>query len=155
MTTAWILDLGHGRLAAVGEREQFHVVYDARPIAVPFTPAHCRHALLWADQPLPVVDLGVRVDGRPSRVDSGYLGVYGYRDRGDSTVRFGALWLSTPPRRATVAESFVISDPVVRTGLHELSLAWFALQESAVAVVDLAAVFAPLPGNQSNHDRAA
>lgn len=145
MTTAWILDLGHGRVAAVGEREQFHVVYDAQVIAVPFTPAHCRHAMLWANQPIPVVDLGVWVDGAPSRVDSGYLGVYGYREGGDAAVRFGALWLSAPPRRATVADSCVISEPQPRTGLHQLCLAWFALQEATVAVIDLTAAFAPLP----------
>jgi hypothetical protein len=142
VTTAWILDLGNGRLAAVGEGEQFHVVYDAQVIAVPFTPAHCRQALLWANQPIPVIDLGIWIDGVTSRVDSGYLGVYGYREGGDAAVRFGALWLSTPPRRATIAESFVISEPAVRTRLHQLSLAWFALQDSAVAVVDLTAMFA-------------
>jgi hypothetical protein len=101
-SVAWVLDLGHGRLAAVGEREQFHLMYGVRPFEVPLTPPHCRSALMWAGEPVPVVDLGVWLDGVPSRVASGFLGMYGYQDGHPGpdgpAVRFGALWLSAPPR---------------------------------------------------------
>jgi len=144
MSKAWILDLGHGRRAAVGEREQFHLMYDAVPVSVALAPVYCRHILIWDNKPMPAIDLGVWMDGRPAQTDASYLGVYGYRERteADAPVHFGALWLSTPPRRVEVEESAAIPAPTGAGTLHTLALAWFAHEGNPVAIVDLARVFA-------------
>ena len=64
--TAWLLDLGDGLHAAVGEREMIHVLPDPPPLfEIPRSPAYCRKLLIWQDELLPLMNLAGRVAARP------------------------------------------------------------------------------------------
>jgi hypothetical protein len=143
MSAAWLLDLGRERRVAVGTREQLHLLYDAQAPEIPHTPPHCRHVLIWAGRAVPVIDLGVWMDGVPSRSTSGYVGIYGFRARSGDAVQYGALWLGAPPRQAVVQDAAACDLPPTLTRLAPWALSCFVHDGAPVAIIDLSALFGP------------
>ncbi|HEU0199437.1 MAG TPA: hypothetical protein VFR86_03290, partial [Burkholderiaceae bacterium] len=125
----------------VGTREQLHLLYDAQPLEIPHTPRHCRHVLSWGGRAVPVIDLGVWVDDAPSRSASGYIGIYGFRERGGDSVQYGALWLGAPPRQAVVQDSAACDLPPALTRLAPWALSCFVHAGAPIVIIDLSALF--------------
>lgn len=142
MIGAWLLDLGHGRLAAVGEREQIHLQHEPVLHRVPATLPHAKEVAVWDGRCLPVVDIGMRVDGRASRGAGVLVGVYAYRAAGESAAAFGALWLAGPPRRVLLADPVAAALPQPRAGWRDVAISCFEHDGVAIPVLDLTKVFA-------------
>ncbi len=142
MIAAWLLDLGHGRLAAVGEREQVHLQHEPVLHRVPATLPHAKEIVLWDNRCLPVIDIGVRVDGRASRGAGALVGVYAYQAAGETKVQFGALSLANPPRRVVLNDPVAAALPQPRAGWRDVAISCFEHEGVAIPVLDLTKVFA-------------
>jgi hypothetical protein len=104
---AWLLDLGDCR-AAVGVREQVHLVHEPATAELAGAPAHCRHVIFWNGRCVPVMDLDRWL--HPTRATDPAtgprcLGIYAYQPDVDAAVEFGALWLAGPPQRIDVDDA--------------------------------------------------
>lgn len=138
---AWLLELGEGRVAAVGPLEMAHLLSDApAAVAVPHAPAYADRVFLWEGEMVPVLDLCARMSGRPAR-ETPYLGVVRYREAAGESLCLGALALDAPPRRVAVSDDMAcdLPDPAWRP----FAISCFSHDEQAVPVLDLARVFAP------------
>jgi hypothetical protein len=139
--SAWLLTLGEHR-AAVGVREQVHLMLDPEAAELASTPAHCRHVIFWNDRCVPVMDLDRRLD--PGGATSGagshrHLGVYAYQSGAGMPVEFGALWLARPPQRIEVDDAAASALPDARWG--SIATACFKDAAGAVPILDLSRIF--------------
>ena len=142
---AWLLDLGEGLLAAIGELELVHLLPDAPALLdVPQSPAYCRKVLVWQQEILPLLNLAARLLGRPVIGGSGLVAVTAYQEHPGADPRYGALMLSAPPVRVRVADSQACGLPETQSGWRCLALACFEHAGcGSVPVLDLAKVFSP------------
>jgi chemotaxis signal transduction protein len=143
---AWLLALGDfGDVrAAVGVREQVHLMLEPEAAEVAGTPAHCRHVIFWNGRCVPVIDLSRWLDAttttaRPNR--QRHLGVYAYQPEANGAVEFGALWLARPPQRIEVDDAAATPLPVDSARWADVAAACFADATGAVPVLDLSRVF--------------
>jgi chemotaxis signal transduction protein len=140
---AWLLTLGTHR-AAVGVREQVHLMLEPGAAELAGTPAHCRHVIFWNGRCVPVMDLSRWLD--PSAESAGldqnrHLGVYAYQQGADAPVEFGALWLARPPQRIDVDDAAAAPLPEDCAGWARVAVACFADAAGAVPILDLPRIF--------------
>lgn len=148
--TAWLLPLPGGWHVAVGEAELTHILPDPpRLFPVPGAPQHCRLALLWEAEPLPLMELHRRLGGRT--VDTGgdeagdgpgVVAVVAFREHDRAPVSHGALRLAGIPVRAAVTDADAC--PVPPGLLADGTLTASCFEHPAhgpVPVLDLEAVF--------------
>ncbi|MFZ2652929.1 MAG: hypothetical protein WA210_22745 [Burkholderiaceae bacterium] len=147
MTAAWVLDFGSGLRAAVGEQHQVHLAYQPQDVfELPLTPRHARHAILWNDMCVPVLDLGAWLTQGSASTEQHTLGVYWVPGRPGDSMRFGALWLAKPPQRRLVDDSMAADLPAMPQRWAQISCSCFTDAAGAVPVLDLALVFAEPSG---------
>ena len=113
--TAWVLNLGDGLWAAVGEFELAHVIpYSPVLFEIPWCPLYCRQALIWEDEVLPVIDLGERLLGEVTRRGEAragvgaeietLVGVVAYSTRPGDAPKHGGLLMREVPSRVRVSD---------------------------------------------------
>jgi hypothetical protein len=143
VSSAWILDFGAERRAAVAQRQQVHLVHEPRTQALPFAPAAAQQLLMWNGHCVPVVDFG-RWQHEAPTPQPGLLGVYAYHDAALGSHQFGALWLASPPVRVEVDDLQDCELPPERESWRLFSLSCFRDQRlGTVPIIDLARVFLP------------
>ncbi|HEY6096372.1 MAG TPA: chemotaxis protein CheW [Gallionellaceae bacterium] len=143
-TKAWLLDLGASNRAAVGVRELLHLIDAPRTHEIPCTPAYCRHAVLWQDRLLPVMDMAGRLGGELQT--GSLLAVVGYQQVRGELPRFGALMLASPPRQVEVSNEQACDLPEEAQRWKSLAISCFDYQGDAVPVLNLGRIFdAPAP----------
>jgi hypothetical protein len=140
---AWLLTLGDCR-AAVGAREQVHLMLEPGAAELAATPMHCRHVIFWNDRCVPVMDLGRWLD--PAAASTvphrhRHLGVYAYQQGADAPVEYGALWLARPPQRIEVDDAAAAPLPEDRARWSRVAAACFTDATGAVPVLDLSRIF--------------
>jgi hypothetical protein len=140
---AWVLDLGGGASAAIGERELVLLLYDAPAFRVPSTPPYAARVLFWEERALPVLDLAVRVGASTIPTDTKFVAVVGYRRAGDPALRYGALPLGAPPFRVDVSDEqgCGLPDPLERW--RAVAISCFRAEGVPTPVLDLERTFAP------------
>jgi chemotaxis signal transduction protein len=139
---AWLLTLGDCR-AAVGVREQVHLMLEPEAAELAATPAHCRHVIFWNERCVPVIDLArwLSPTAAPlSRDRHRHLGVYAYQQSSQAPVEFGALWLARPPQRIEVDDAAAAALPA-GSRWDRIAEACFEDAAGAVPVLDLARIF--------------
>jgi len=138
---AWLLGLGDHR-AAVGVREQVHLMLDPAAAELAGTPVHCRHVIFWNERCVPVLDLGCWLDAASAAAGAGrHLGIYAYQQSAGAPVEFGALWLARPPQRIEVDDAAAAPLPDERPRWARVAAACFADARGAVPILDLSRVF--------------
>jgi chemotaxis signal transduction protein len=144
---AWLLDFGGGCRAAVGLRQQLHLIHSPEVAEVPATPAHCAQVLFFAERCVPVFDIALWLGVDPSARNRRYLGVYAFRGERGEAPGCGALWLRAAPRRISVDDAQARALPEHNASRWALiSHACFADDAGAVPVLDLHRMFsAALP----------
>lgn len=148
---AWIISIPGGDRVAVGDREMVHLI--AQPVGlhpVPRAAPHCRCAMMWEDQVLPVVDLAV-VAGR-SRYGAGdravagverLLGIVAFSAHGGADVGKVALMLESVPERFEVADDMACRHPDELGRWARWSISGFRHpRHGAVPILDLPRLFA-------------
>lgn len=98
---AWLLDFGSGCRAAVGLRQQVHLIHRPEVADVPAAPRHCAQVVFFGPLCVAVFDLGQWLDREASAGDGRLLGIYAYGAPGEAPG-LGALWLRAAPRRVIV-----------------------------------------------------
>jgi len=140
---AWILTLGDVR-AAVGVREQVHLMLEPEAAEVAATPAHCRHVIFWNGRCVPVMDLArwLAPLALSANVDRHrHLGIYAFQPEGSPEVDFGALWLARPPHRVQVDDAAAGSLPANSARWPAVAHGCFKDAGGAVPILDLAKIF--------------
>lgn len=162
--SAWLLDLGKGLSAAVGELELTHVLPDAPEFfEIPRTPVYCRNAMLWRGEILPLMHLAARLLERPATPHTNFIAIAAYQKTPGAKPRYGALALRTAPVRIRVNDTLACDLPDSPSGWPDLSAACFRHAEKGpVPILDLSRVFAPpqtdieeLRGHQSSINQSA
>ena len=109
---AWMLDLGGGLHAAVGEREMIHVLPDAPTLyQIPQSPSHCRQVLVWQGTVLPLMDLSKRLPAGISDTPDTAIGsrelvvITAFQGHPGDEPRHGALLLRGMPVRIRVSDT--------------------------------------------------
>lgn len=143
---AWLLDIGHGRRVAVGERELHEVIADPELTADPAAPAHRRARLAWRGRLLPVTDLAVVFSGDAETAPARWVTVASYLDEDSGDVAFAALRLSAPP--ASVRVNDTMACPLPEDSLRDylvwryIGLSCFRHDGRPVPIIDLGRLFA-------------
>lgn len=136
---AWVLELGQGRCAAVGERELLHLLPQPQLFAVPMAPAYCARVLPWQDRLLPVWDVSAWAGGEAA--DTELVAVVGYQRRAGQAPLFGALVLAEPPARVPVDDGQACGFPD-DVPWQDIACACFSHDERPVPILDLRRMFA-------------
>jgi len=143
--TAWLLDLGGGLHAAVGEREMLHLLPDPPTLyRIPQSPPYCCKVLLWEGEILPLMELArripvrevVRTEGR------GLIAIIAFQEQPGAASRHGALLLNAPPVRIRVGDAQACALPEPASVWRRLAIACFEQAgRGPVPVLDLARLF--------------
>jgi chemotaxis signal transduction protein len=145
---AWLLDVG-GRRAAVGVREQVHLMHEPQVAELAATPAHCRHVLFWNGRCVPVMDLDVWLTARGTLrmpMAKRHVGIYAYQPDASGAIDFGAFWLARPPQRIDVDDADAAPLPADGAGWSRIATACFADGVGPVPILDLARIFSAAVG---------
>jgi chemotaxis signal transduction protein len=138
---AWLLDLDGGCSAAVGAREQLHLVHAPRVHEVPSAPRWCRHVLILGDRCIPVFDVSILLGAAAGAHSRKLLGIYGYSSDAAVDVALGALWLGGPPRMVQVDDDAACPLPEPAAAWGTVAHSCFTHEGRAVPILDLGAIF--------------
>ena len=146
---AWLLDLGGGLHAAVGELEMIHVLPDPPTLfEIPQTPDYCRRVLVWQGEVLPLLDLAERLSagtvGRagPLAGARDLVAIVAFQRHPGDQPRHGGLLLRGMPVRIAVTDADACELPESLQAWRPCAASCFSNSTvGAVPVVDLHRVF--------------
>jgi hypothetical protein len=106
---AWMLPLGEGRHAAIGEYEMVHIIPEwVRLQSIPLCPAYCHKVFTWQGQLIPVFDLQAWLRPQGSVIAdtaqdaAPIICIVAYEDE-NHNVGYGGMLLSALPFRTDVS----------------------------------------------------
>jgi chemotaxis signal transduction protein len=140
-STAWILDLGDGLCAAVGERQALHTFNNPELFDIPATPPHCRQVLIWRDHILPVMDVAAWLRGRAAQARPPGVVIVAFQDQPGQPSAYGALALTSIPRRTWVSDEQACELPADLPGWQRLAISCFAEGDRQIPILDLPYIF--------------
>jgi hypothetical protein len=145
---AWLLQLSHQQVAAVGLHELVEVLSRPKLYHVPMAGARSHQVLVWRDEILPVVDFGADAGSEPDDVLFGaaVTAIAVYQTVPGEPLRHGALQLSAMPKTVTVDDDMACALPDSRSSISDLAISCFFHESFAVPVIDLTRVFERAPG---------
>jgi chemotaxis signal transduction protein len=152
-SNGWLLKLRGQVRAAVGLRELVHVLpYSPRLYAVPQTPPHARHVILWEGKIVPVVDLVAYLEAgaedglrtATSRLSLDHLvGIVAYQTAPGSEISLAGMLLGKVPERIRVTDDQACALPDSPPGWHQVAISCFEHPEHGVVpILDLPRLFA-------------
>jgi chemotaxis signal transduction protein len=140
---AWLLDLGDGLHAAVGELELVHVLPDPPTLfEIPQSPAYCRKVLVWEGEMLPLMNLAMRLSVLAVPKSQVLVAITAFQEHPGAALRHGALLLGAPPVQIRVNDSLACELPEAQPDWQRLAIACFRRSDlGPVPVLDLEKVF--------------
>ena len=136
---AWLLDLGHSMRAAIGSRELVQIVENPVLHAVPPTPDHARHVLIWQKHLVPVISLSMRVAALAA--DHSLVALVAYQEVGHHVPKLGAAFLASPPRRIEVSDAQATAQDDCLADWKGLAISCFEREGELVPVLHLNRLF--------------
>lgn len=149
MSQAWLLDLGAGYRAAVGERQLVHLLYAPQSYPVPRTPAHARRVLPWQEHLLPVFDVVNWLGGALPPTGLPVAGIFAYQRGQGEMPQYGALWLAAPPARLSVTDQQACDLPEPNSAWQALAISCFEHEGAPVPILDLRRLYGTVPRKQA------
>lgn len=141
-SVAWLLMLGEGLCAAVGERELVHLVETPTLLDVPTCPYFCRSVLVWNGRLLPVLDAPAWLAKQPpAENDQRLAGIVAYQSAPHIEPDYGALLLTEVPKRLRVTDALACPLPEHPGGWDELAQSCFLQDKIAIPILDLPHLF--------------
>jgi len=145
---AWMLPLGKGRHAAIGEYEMVHIIPEwVRLQSIPLCPVYCHKVLMWQGQLIPVFDLqawlrtqtGIVADTAQDAMP--IICIVAYEDD-NRTVGYGGILLSALPFRTDVLDDQLCDFPDDDDRWSAIAVSCFSDPGGGPApVLDLARIF--------------
>ncbi len=142
---AWVLELGGGLMAAIGERQLQHLVHQPSLHHVPRTPPHASQVLFWTKGVLPLVNMTRMILGDDNSAACLIAGVVVYQTSSSAPLGYGAISLAGPPRRIVVSDELACPLPVNLESWGFLFNACFEWDGQPVPVLALDQVFPANP----------
>jgi len=142
---AWLLGLGNGLHAAIGQMELVHLLPDPPTLfEIPQSPAYCRQVLVWQGEVVPLMDLSMRLQGLTVSATRPLVAITAYTDVVGSAPSHGALLLDGPPARIRVSDADACALPAPEDRWRRLAVACFNHStRGPVPVLDLGRIYAP------------
>ena len=104
---AWLISITDTLYAAVGEFEMVHVLPD-NPVLfnVPKAPHYCQQVFVWQNKIIPIMNLAARFGYEEKLTISEHfiVSIFAYRAEKTGLIEYGALFLTTTPRRIEVSD---------------------------------------------------
>lgn len=149
-TNAWLLDLGDGLHAAVGELEIIHLLPDPPTLfEIPQSPAYCRKVLVWQGEILPLMNIAMRLSVLAVPKNQMLVAITAFQDYPGAAPHYGALSLDGPPVRIRVDDSLACELPEPQSDWQRLAISCFRLSnQDPVPILDLGQVFSLPSGSR-------
>ena len=145
-STAWLLALSNGWRTAVGEPEMLHVLHKPTLFAIPCSPFYCHQVLIWEKKLVPVFDLAAWLTGYKASYSNPLIGVVAYQEKLRNTIEYGALHLSSPPRRVSVNDDQACELPDDEIDWRSIAISCFAdSDQNPIPILDLSRIFSIVP----------
>lgn len=140
---AWLLKVGQGINAAVGQYEVIHILDKPELISIPQAPLHCNQVVLWNNRIIPIIDLSAwfagHFEAEIASMSIVAIVVY-YSPEGEYC--YGGLKLSSIPVLNQVKDDQFCDLPGNSVKWKRISLSSFtAPSDGVVPVLDLPSIF--------------
>ena len=145
---ALLIELAPGQVlpGLIAPYEMMDVI-DAAPVqALPLTPPWARHVFTWQDEPLPVIDLRVRlgIEGASATAATTSAAtsvlIAAFQSAPGAPLGYGALFVSGAPRSISVDDADACALPDARW--HAVARTCVSVAGRAVPVLDIRRLFA-------------
>lgn len=147
------MTVGAGGRVAAGAHQVVEYLLAPRVVKLPLTPAHCPGMLVWRDNIIPAMDLGVLFGrGQPQLGESRNAVVLAYQHEPLQPLRHGAVLVETEPREVHVSDDLACPLPESPGALRYWACSCFRHEEDAVPVIDPAYLFGRPPPGQPHAD---
>jgi chemotaxis signal transduction protein len=154
--SAWLIGFGKKRLAAIGERELLHIVYQPRLYRVPQAYAYCDRVMVWEGQFLPVWDLVTWFKWKKIAHGSNLVAVVGYTAMDTGLMHRGAISIAAPPKRISVHDEDACALPDDSSRWEAISTSCFFHEATRVPTLDLTRMFqGPITALAEHHTEAS
>jgi len=150
---AWLLSLGNGRYAAVGQLHLTHLLTNPECFNVPHSPFYCQQVCVWQGNILPVMNLASRLAGQPLLQQGEcktLLGIVAFQATQNQPPQYGGVLLDDMPARIDVTDEQATELPEHPPGWQTLSSACFEHPDHGpVPILNLPAIFS-IPTSREN-----
>ena len=147
---AWLLDIGGDMFAAVGRLHLIHLLTAPKLFRVPHGPHYCQRVFIWQDQPLPAMDLALRLSDPHTpqeEEEEALFGVMAFQQSPNQAPQYGGVRLYSAPILIQVSDDQAADLPLHPTGWKELSHACFKYPDyGLIPILNLPVIFSfPAP----------
>ncbi len=152
---AMVLDLGSGLRAAVSRDEMVQLVTAVPVRAVPRTPPHCRHALVWMERAVPLMDLRAFLlrTAPEQQLTVPMAAIVAWQPAPREPAHYTALRIETPPQIVAVGDDQACELPEDNPLWGDLAHACFAPHDGGrVPILDLTHIFSGALGGARRSD---
>lgn len=150
-STAWLLVLNDGCLAAIGELELRHLLLKPNLYDIPCSPFYCHQVLIWEKKILPVFDFAAWLSGCKTNDEPSLVGVVAYQESSSNTIEYGVLHLIKPPKKVSVHDAQVCELPNDEIGWDNIAISCFAdNDQNPIPILNLSRIFSLLPTTAAN-----
>ena len=149
VSDAWLLTVTKQLHAAIGNLEMVHI-HSGIPdmIAISHEDSYCQHEILWQEQHLPLLDLGLFLsseqysDETKVYPENMFLCIVAYISAQENVQEYGAILSSQPPVRITVDDKQSCELPDTPERWSMLAISCFSHNVyGTVPILDLPRIF--------------
>ena len=149
---AWMLPLGEGGHAAIGEYEMVHIIPEwVRLQSIPLCPVYCHKVFMWQGQLIPVFDLRVWLRPQDHKItdinqeSAPSICIVAFEDE-DRTTGYGGILLSALPFKTGVLDDQLCDFPDDNYRWSAIAVSCFSDPGGGPSpVLDLARIFTSTP----------
>lgn len=142
---AWCLDVGDGRIAAIGVGHLRHLVAKPELFEIPQTPAGCARVFVWNDAIIPVWDVPRSLGVTQEFTAANVLAVVAFQLHRDAPTQIAGITLTGPPVRINVVDPTSCALPDPARVWKRIASACFRHGERVLPVLDFAKMFGAAP----------
>ncbi len=149
VSNAWILSISDNLYAAIGGLEMVHI-HSEIPDLIPISKKsdYCQHQILWREQHLPLLDLGLFLYSDPCgdkntiKTDNTFICVVSYMSEQEDMQAYGAILSGQLPVRIKVDDKQACELPGSPEAWSMLAISCFSHDTyGTVPILDLSRIF--------------
>ncbi|MDM8547187.1 chemotaxis protein CheW [Candidatus Venteria ishoeyi] len=140
-TRAWLLDFGQDCQAVIALHEMSQVQLSIQLFEIPKTPPYCRQTLIFENSLLPVIDMGLLLNGISTELDSEIVGICVYQEKPRQALKYAGIHLKETPVVITVSDQQTCSLPETQPIWQFFAPSCILHEERKIPIIDPAALF--------------